>query len=381
MLILLIVAGSAALVISVRGTAGVAQRAAEQDYRRLATVKRLLLARALTDRNNPGALRNSDTDGDGLPNGTSPGSTVGRIPWRTLASDQLTGYGDDGIWLITQPEFTDNPGNRLNYAVNADFTLDGVDGYVGFVIVAGPPLDAGQAAARPDNDPAQIAAYLEGENADGDDDFTGQQGAANNDRVLGIRKDELLRMAEPEIGRALKSILDDYRRDCDVYPYPAAFDGNNTDWSALHSDPALIEGMLPLATDSQPETWGDCDADLNPGHPYIKDHWFRFALYAVAPGDDEKSGGSYIGCTPGADCLTVIDEIDGQTYQDVEALVILSGVALDGVSWGGGSYNQLRPSDDLQDYFEEENADGDSTYLRRPWSNTFNDRLYIVSRR
>lgn len=98
---------------------------------------------------------------------------------------------------------------------------------------------------------------------------------------------------------------------------------------------------------------------------FFNNEWYRFTYYAVIPQRLANSSGN---CLPGTDCLTVSGL---SAPADAEAIL---------VSAGGALQNQTRPSSDISDYFEWQNASvGDRVFEKHRRTPQFNDQMRIVS--
>jgi hypothetical protein len=102
---------------------------------------------------------------------------------------------------------------------------------------------------------------------------------------------------------------------------------------------------------------------------FFANEWYRNAYYAVVP---QRLPGGAGACTPGIDCLTVLN-LPG-INNDKQVVLVLSGRANNGVP---------RPTAVLADYFELENDEvaGPTvgTFVRQLRSTTFNDKVVVVA--
>jgi len=375
--LLLLLAGLSALALGARDRLHGVRGNDIDRYAQLREAQRLLLGSSYRSNNRPGEIRPADSSGDG--SGIF-GSTEGHFPWRELQSLYGNGGGRSGekLWYFAAPEFLDGSSDYLNYDSSAPLTLDGVGGYVAIIIAPGPALNEVQAARRPSSDITAVRAYLEDDNANwGDGDFVSHAAGDFNDAILGVHKNDLLARAADYAARKFIGRLEEYLDGpgCNAYPVPAAFDpvivdDDNPQFTDMYSDPTEPRvGMLPISDhDVKPRDWAACNAGLNSNvDAFMSQRWFRFMRYARADGG---SGGK--GCTPGTDCLVVEDASGDILFDDVEALVIMSGVALDGQVWNSTL--------DESDLYEGDNADDDEVFTQAPESDNFNDRLFIISR-
>ena len=93
--------------------------------------------------------------------------------------------------------------------------MDGAGGHVAAIILPGDPL-ADQSAGG--DDPGD---YLEGENADGDAVFASCASDTCNDRVIGIRKDEIMAAVRRYVLGELRGWLAEYFDTNGHYPWAA----------------------------------------------------------------------------------------------------------------------------------------------------------------
>jgi hypothetical protein len=102
---------------------------------------------------------------------------------------------------------------------------------------------------------------------------------------------------------------------------------------------------------------------------FFANEWYRNAYYAVVP---QRLSSGVGACTPGVDCLTVLNQPG--INNDKQVLLVLSGRANNGVP---------RATAVLADYFELENDEvaGPTvgTFVRQLRSTTFNDKVVVVA--
>lgn len=177
------------------------------------TAKEALLAYALMYSkeyagSGPGRLPCVDTDNDGLANCTS--AQLGRLPEEVVLPSgvrfTLSDAGaalDEQLWYALTPTFRTDA-VALNSTTAGTLTLDGEAGIVAVLIAPGTVL-TGQ--SRPD---VLASAYLEDVNAAGATFVSTSALASFNDRVLPIRRAELMSMVVPRVAQEVKSQLDIY---------------------------------------------------------------------------------------------------------------------------------------------------------------------------
>lgn len=154
----------------------------------------------------PGRLPCVDTDNDGLANCAAP--QLGRLPEEVILPSGVrfplndAGAGiDEQLWYALTPAFRTDV-VALNSTTAGTLSLDGEAAVVAVLIAPGIAL-AGQ--VRPD---VLASAYLEDVNAAGASFVTSSALANFNDRVLPIRRAELISMVVPRVAQELKVILD-----------------------------------------------------------------------------------------------------------------------------------------------------------------------------
>lgn len=156
----------------------------------------------------PGRLPCVDTDNDGLANCTA--AQLGRLPEEVVLPSGVrftlsaAGVGiDEQLWYALTPAFRTDA-VALNSTTAGSLTLDGEAGIVAVLIAPGTAF-SGQ------NRPGVLAnAYLEDVNAAGVT-FVSNSALANfNDRVIPIRRAEMLSMVVPRVAQEIKARLDVY---------------------------------------------------------------------------------------------------------------------------------------------------------------------------
>ena len=104
---------------------------------------------------------------------------------------------------------------------------------------------------------------------------------------------------------------------------------------------------------------------------FFNNEWYRNTYYAVVP---QRLPGGAGACTPGVDCLTVVNA--PATNNDKQVVLLLAGRPINGI---------VRPTAILADYFEGENDEAAAlpaapgTFVRQLRSNTFNDKVVVVA--
>jgi len=258
LLVVLIMAGAFAFY----RIAGIGSGPAEQDARLAATLaraKEALIARAVTDANRPGSLPCPDTSGNGNADlfvGAAAGecpSYVGRLPWVTLDLPELTDDTGTRLWYALSRNLRDHDSAQ---PINSDTTpalrIDG-GGEIAAVIIV--PRAALPGQTRPSNNAAD---YLEGDNANGDDNFvSGPPSPSFNDMVVTVTRQELMAAVEKRVANEVRACLEEHasstlENPAQTYPWPAPLSN-----STLKGTAQSLFGMIPA---TQPG--GNPDIDL-----------------------------------------------------------------------------------------------------------------------
>jgi len=365
LLILLLIVISVAIVVFVSRPVSVQRNldADQKTYQALVHAKQALIAYAATYPDfvnptfGPGYLPCPDSDNDGSPNppcGTQNDPAVGRLPWGSLDLADLNDATGQRLWYALSENYKNNPKTSpMNSDSDGRLTLDGATDIVALVFAPGIPVTGNTSRTNPNN----VSAYLEGENADGDADFTAQISATQNDRILAITRADLMRVAEKRVIAEMRNLLSAYYSACSYYPYPAPFDPQGATFNASN---AIFEGHLPVDNAAAGGTvdWNTaCTSGTTPTVTawLTSEDWHKVSYYAVST--HHVIGGSQA-C--GA-CLT----LQPDAANNKAAIILMAGRDL-----GSG-----RPSSNITNYLEGGNqTTGDESFEEQPISNTFNDQ-------
>ncbi len=284
----------------------------------LAEAKQALLGYAMTQPV-PGTLPCPDTTGDGLANplGLSCQSLLGLLPSRTLNLSSVDATGAD-LWYAVDASYTVNSPALKNSSINTNLRLDG-DPVAAVIIAPGEAI--GDQARRPLN----RTDFLEGLNADADfSNFESSQSATQNDRASGLAVGAFWSQMEQRVLVTAQALLNEYRNQCGEYPFAANFGGP---FDSVNNQQI---GALPLNS-ALPDDWSSaCATGISPTPPgWLVTHWASQLQYRMCQAAE-------------GNCLTVIDSNNSPT----SGVLVAPGVALAG---------QVRPDNDLSDYFEDEN--------------------------
>ncbi len=172
----------------------------------------------LTDPAGPGHLICPDTNNDGLPDSPCGPNAIGRLPRSItlpsgssfLLSDHDSGI-DQQFWYALSNVFRNNPAGIVNSSIPGSLSLDGQTDVVAVIIAPGPSF-SGQ--SRRSNNAAD---YLEAGNVTGPAFVTTASGEFN-DRVLAVRRSEMMPLITGRVAGEIKKHLDIYHISNGVYP-------------------------------------------------------------------------------------------------------------------------------------------------------------------
>lgn len=282
---------------------------------------------------------------DGLEDrvGNSCSATLGRLPYRTLGIDDLSDASGTLLWYAVAPAYTDIGLGQRNSSIANNYSLNGVD-FPAIVISPGQTLN-GQVRNN-----FTVANYLEGENANASVDTYAQvSDDTHNDFLAGINTSQFWPLMEKRVLSELSTLLRNYKTACAEFPWAADFAVGADDSIDL-----LQSGSFPFGT-ALPADWNTgCALGLQPTTA-MRTHWQNQIYYHFCT-------------TAEGSCLNVT----GDLTQSAVAILLAPGVAFGA---------QTRTNYTLADYFETENANGDTTFQFLQSSNfngTFNDSLNIV---
>ena len=359
-LLIVLVLGASLFLRAHEGTAGHRAERAAAEARAVGQSRDALIAYALAGgaSNHPGALPCPDTDGDGVTDGTScQGAALylGRLPHETLDIRPDDRFGANDFWLVVDHDFADWNPPPVNPDSTADLEVDGVSGFAAALIVAGDPV-AGQDASTD-----MAADHLEDENADGDASFATCDTDTCNDRVVGLKKEELLDPVRRRLLGLVHAELVAFRDAKGYLPYAAALGDPDGECSA-----GTTRGGLPV------DDAGCASGDALSLEAWVTANlWHRWVYYAVA--DACRPGGA--GCTAGASSLLSL-------AGTADRAVVFASVGEPIVSTAKGSMQDRTGviPHDVEEYLDSpENVDLDETFDDPDNASGENDRLRAVA--
>jgi hypothetical protein len=280
---------------------------------------------------------------------TGGGTSIGRLPWRSLGMERLRDASGETLWYAVSDNFrnpnlyktpinSDSKASLLLYAADGNTLSTPIGEELAAIILApGPPLPGQDRVALPNNNASGYLDAFNGKNnANAGGPFImGPAKDANgnivtNDLIVGVTARELLFALEQRALNEAQIALKKHAETYGHYPNPAPPNGDNC--TSPVADVKLA--VNPCASDST-TCIGRLPEDVL--EPYLalwflRNAWGRVMIYAI---NDS-----------GAGCSTPI-HVDGE---EKNYILIAPGSARNG---------QIRPSLSLSDYLEDSgNTDG-----------------------
>jgi hypothetical protein len=233
--------------------------------------KSALISFAAENVNRPGGLPCPDRDGDGEAELTCdrPEQRVGFLPWQTLKTGDLRDSSGGRLWYAVSKGFRNDPDAIINSNTPGELSIQRREatgsvvsetkGVVALVIAPGAAL-AGQ--TRTAAGPAQVDAWLEGENASGDARVfeAGTRTAQFNDVVVSLGQGELFdvvdRIVASRIRREIAPLLRERVFETwRALPFAVPFEAPSRSDFLDQAKRDLPEGLLPASHDADWVTW------------------------------------------------------------------------------------------------------------------------------
>jgi hypothetical protein len=219
----------------------------------LAEAKMALIGRAAADGNHPGSLPCPDGNNDGSADlfaGTDCPAYIGRFPWKTLGTGTLVDGDGEALWYALSSNYRDHVlAEPINGTAPGSVRVDDAGDQIAIVLSPGNPLST--QTHRPSN---RISDYLEGENADGDADFSRQPAPIQNDRLIAIGRIELFATVSQRVlreiqGNAMQGMRK-YYAGVLAFPYADVDGDGNADVGKLAGMPSHRAGPGSLFFDA-----------------------------------------------------------------------------------------------------------------------------------
>jgi hypothetical protein len=404
----------------------------------LKKAKRALIAYAINypkdHSRGPGYLLCPDTDNDGNGEGGCNGpSTVGRLPWKTLNIGDLRDSSNERLWYAVSEnyDYTASPdpddigpeikiintGTRGNITVrdsNDIIIYDGtkMDAVVAVVIAPGEVLTRADGTVQDRSDVNNAINYLDINGSGGEDNTDFEQGTLGdtnnngfiqgdifdasgniivNDKIEVITYRDLMGPIHKRVSQEISNLINDYFIACGAYPEAAAFNPAGLSFSSPGLIPPgeLRKGHIPL-TSARPINWGSActpaGATLEniapvPAAWLETEEWHKESYYEFAYINPDISSPPFAPSSAGTACTAGVNCLSVDTVNNVNALIILSGRALEqDLTLVPPLSIQIRASVNMQDYFEAENNNGDLIFQSVPYASKIpEDFIRIIS--
>ncbi|MDZ7734838.1 MAG: hypothetical protein U5P41_00775 [Gammaproteobacteria bacterium] len=255
-IMLILVAGSSYMLVKKFNANAQKAQADVNTMAALKTAKQALISYAVTYPDNinpdegPGYLLCPDITNDGVAGGScsdGDNTTIGRFPFKTLEVPELRDGSGARLWYVVSENYKNNP--KVMPALNSDtpgtLQVDNIDDIVAIVFAPGEPVgDQNNRGSATET----IEDYLEGDNANLDQQFTRSGGEDFNDRLVIITRDELMTVVEKRVLGDVARALDRYRdadwNDSDAYPWLSPY--TDPDNSTFHGILDTYAGHIPF---------------------------------------------------------------------------------------------------------------------------------------
>jgi hypothetical protein len=348
----------------------------------LARAKEALIAYAVSSENvnggatpaRPGNFPCPDTDapgtaGYGDANELCTSGAIGRLPWKTLGLPELIDESGEPLWYAQSGNFrktasiinSDTKGTLQVYDRDGS-TLLTPAGSEAVAIVFAAGATVGNQQRNSAAEKTSAANYLDSANGRNNATINGpfiaaDSGSSFNDRLLVIKTRDFMPIIEKRIAGELKTILENYRADNGVYPYPAPFSTCKS-LSTCNSNTSLCRGRFPFT--ALPVDWGgsySLPSAAGGSSWFSTNLWYRVIYYSAGTARLASS-------PPGCNAML---NVSGNS---TPALFFMPGTPL-------GSVARTYANNTLSWYLDDaENQNMDDNYVT-PTSNS-NDQLYVL---
>jgi hypothetical protein len=303
------VLGMVAFWINALSTSALKTARQEMTSSALARAKEALIAYAVSSENvnggatpaRPGNFPCPDTDGPGTAgygdaNELCTAGAIGRLPWKTLGLPELLDEAGEPLWYAQSGNFrktstvinSDTKGTLQVYDRDGSTLLTPADSEaVAIVFSAGAIIASQQRNSAAEKTTATN--YLDSANGRNNTTVNGPFIAADssdsfNDRLLVIRTRDFMPIIEKRIASELKTILENYRAENGVYPYPAPFNTCKS-LSTCNSNTNLCRGRFPFT--ALPVDWGgnySLPSAAGGSSWFSTNLWYRVIYYSAGTG-------------------------------------------------------------------------------------------------
>lgn len=167
--------------------------------------------------------KDTGDDDPGSPASSCKANKIGRLPtnWKTNGKKVIELYpfartAPRRFWYLPSSKYRYCCSQTINPDEAGELRVDDIGDVIAVIIDPGPPLP-GQ--TRPSDDAAD---YLEGDNADGDENFVTSSTGQFNDRIIYITRTEILRLVGARVLDYVYLWLKEFKNDNGYFPFPAA---------------------------------------------------------------------------------------------------------------------------------------------------------------
>ncbi len=220
------------------------------------------------------------------------GTTIGRIPWKTLELSELRDASGQRLWYAVSDNYKNNPKvlSELNSDSAGNFSVDGNNDIVAIIFAAGVPVGAQNRA----DDPLDVSNYLEDDNAsNGDNSFVSKATGEFNDTIVTISRQELMSAVEKRVLGDIDEALTNYQTSNGAFPWLSPFTDPST--SAYRGALNTWQGHIPFHWSADPDSinQGGVVAGRNPFTTDISLSWVIANATVTNPGQSEYRANSY----------------------------------------------------------------------------------------
>jgi len=382
-ILVIMVIGIATVLINSLSSSAIKTARQEKTAAALAQAREALISYSISSENTgsatarPGNFPCPDTDAPGASGygseqsscSSGGGTTIGRLPWKTLGIPELVDANGEPLWYAVSDNFrksasiinSDTRGTLQVYDRDGS-TLLTFSGNEAVAIVFAPGGIIGNQQRNTAMEKTSASNYLEAAIGRNNATTSGPFIAADNsdtfnDRLVMVRTRDFIPVIEKRVAKELKTILLSYHAANGVYPYPAPF-SSCKNISTCDSDANICRGRLPYT--ASPVDWGGgyalpVTAGASPW--FVANRWFLVIYYSAGTSNLATS-------PPGCSAALNVSGIS------TSALFFMPGTPL-------GSLTRTYPNNNLSLYLEDaENYNSDDNYIFP--TSTSNDQLHAL---
>ncbi len=334
----------------------------------------------------PGELPCPDSDGDGDVDandrlGSGCRTLAGWFPYKELGIGEavdVRGGANERLWYIVTDAFANKTTASAEVTLNSDslgeVEVDSAQNRFAAILIA-PGVEQGLQSRTVSDDFANIGAYLDDDNGDGDNRYVSYHNNNFNDVILTISVDEIMRVVELRAIKEARDALQNFYDENDFYPYAEA--DRNCDGDTGTSL-TVRSAFLPLGTNDI--SGSDCpyedelEDDFIDRLPawFIENNWGSVIWYAVS---DTCVGTAANNCASSGTLLNV------NGNNQVRVAVAAAGQKLSQSNCNGAVFLPTRPGNaNICEYLDsEENTNADDVFVQLKRNNSFNDQFVTIN--